>query len=398
MRLQICCLILATLISNSVAAADPATKPATKTVRVATFNILELTAKKLAAVDTQGHGNHPQLMKAAEILQRIRPDIVLINEIDYDGPADGGASTDRPHAARLFLDRYLKVGQPGLEPLDYPHLFYKPVNTGVPTGLDLDNDGRADGPADGYGFGRYPGQYGMVLLSRFPLDAEQARTFQLFRWIDMPGALIPDGKSEKPAFLSAEEVARFRLSSKSHWDVPVKIGERSIHLLCSHPTPPVFDKEEDINGRRNFDEIRLWADYISGGQGAAYLKDDRGRTGGLAADADFIVLGDLNSDPTRSDATYGKVPIQQLFDLPRLSDPRPAKVLSDKAGSDAAAKNPDLLKTSHFGRLDYVLPARSLKTKASGVFYPPQGDPLRRLVDKPDPASDHDLVWVDLEL
>jgi hypothetical protein len=393
-RLQVYCLILVSWGIVTLQAAEPSGKP----VRVATFNIQELTAKKLASVDAKGHGNQPQLLKAAEILQRIRPDVVLINEIDYDVPTEAAPSKDHPYAAQLFLDRYLKVGQQGLDPLDYPHMFYQPVNTGVPTGLDLDNDGSTDGPADGYGFGRYPGQHGMVLFSRYPLDVEQARTFRLFRWIDLPGALIPDGKSGKPAFLSAEEVERFRLSSKSHWDVPVKIGERSIHLLCSHPTPPVFDKEEDINGRRNFDEIRLWADYLSGGQRAAYLRDDRGRTGGLAADSDFIVLGDLNSDPTRSDATYGKVAIQQLLEIPELSDPRPSKVGWDKMTVDTDSKNADLLKTSHFGRLDYVLPSRSLKTKSSGVFYPPKGDPLRRLVDRPNPASDHDLVWVDLDL
>lgn len=394
MRFLVTCVILASwsMVVVQAACAD------VRTIRVATFNIQELTATKLTAVDTQGRGIHPQLLKAAEILQRIRPDIVLINEIDYDAPTVAGPVADPPHSAKLFLDRYLKVGQQGLGPLEYPHLYYQPVNTGVPTGLDLDNDSRTDGPADAYGFGRYPGQYGMVLFSRFPLDAEQARTFQLFRWIDMPGALIPDGTSGKPAFLSAEEVERFRLSSKSHWDVPVKIGERSIHLLCSHPTPPVFDKEEDINGRRNFDEIRLWADYISGGQRATYLRDDRGRAGGLVPDADFIVLGDLNSDPTRSDATYGKTPIQQLFDLPQLSDPRPAKARSDKIPPAGDAKDLDLLKTSHFGRLDYVLPSRSLKTKSSGIFYPAPGDPLRRLVDRPTPASDHDLVWIDLEL
>ena len=33
----------------------------------------------------------------------------------------------------------------------------------------------------------------------------------------------------------------FRLSSKSHWDVPLSIGGRTVHFLVSHPTPPVFD-------------------------------------------------------------------------------------------------------------------------------------------------------------
>ena len=52
------------------------------------------------------------------------------------------------------------------------------------------------------------------------------------------------------------------LSSKSHWDVPVRIGRTTLHLLASHPTPPAFDGPEDRNGRRNHDEIRFWSDYL----------------------------------------------------------------------------------------------------------------------------------------
>jgi hypothetical protein len=371
---------------------------ATQKVRIATFNIQELTAKKLADVDAHQHGTHPQLLKAAEILQRVRPDIVLINEIDYDGPSELTQVARQPNSAMLFLKRYLEVARPGLTPLDYPHVFYQPVNTGVPTKMDLDNDGRSDGPADAYGFGRYPGQYGMVLFSRFPLNSEQARTFRMFRWIDMPDSLIPDGKSGKPAFLSPRETELFRLSSKSHWDIPVRIGQRDVHLLCSHPTPPVFDGDEDINGRRNFDEIRLWADYIAGGERATYLRDDQGRRGGLKPDVDVIVLGDLNSDPIRSDLTYKKVPIQQLFDLPRLVDPRPSVLGSEKSQTAPLATDSDQYKTSHFGRLDYILPSRSLKVVSSGIFAPAKDEPLYRLIDRPEPASDHNLVWVDLDL
>lgn len=394
MHLRIWCLILTTLAVPAVDASDGSGRP----VRVATFNIFELTAQKLAAVDAQGQGNHPQLLKAAEVLQRVRPDIVLINEIDYEAPSETAADTNRPPAARMFLDRYLKVAQHGQPSIDYPHMYYQAVNTGVPTGLDIDNDGRADGPADAYGFGRYPGQYGMLLLSRFPIVVDQARTFRLLRWVQMPGALIPDGKSGKPDFLSPAEVGCFRLSSKSHWDVPVRVGDHEIHLLCSHPTPPVFDKSEDLNGRRNFDEIRLWADYIAGGERAAYLRDDQGRAGGLTPGANFIVLGDLNSDPVRSESTYGKVPIQQLLDLPQLSDPRPRQGGLHQTQIESRPANPDLFKTSHFGRLDYVLPSRTLKVTASGVFHPAPTDVLHRLVNQPHPASDHDLVWVDLEL
>ncbi len=39
-----------------------------------------------------------------------------------------------------------------------------------------------------------------------------------------------------------------RLSSKSHWDVPINVNGRVLHVLASHPTPPVFDGPEDRNG------------------------------------------------------------------------------------------------------------------------------------------------------
>ena len=98
--------------------------------------------------------------------------------------------------------------------------------------------------------------------------ARSARSRQ-FRWADMPGNLIPTD------FYSPEEQAALRLSSKSHWDVPVRIGRRTVHFLVSHPTPPTFDGPEDRNGRRNHDEIRFWADYVAGGRRALRLRRPR---------------------------------------------------------------------------------------------------------------------------
>ena len=72
---------------------------------------------------------------------------------------------------RLLQERYLGVSQGGQEPLRYPYVFFEPVNTGVPSGMDLDADGASDGPGDAWGFGAYPGQYGMALLSVHPIDA-----------------------------------------------------------------------------------------------------------------------------------------------------------------------------------------------------------------------------------
>lgn len=384
-------LIIAMASASSIAQVRGREQAARGTLRVrfATFNIWELDSPKLSRVDANGRGTHAQLCKAAEVIQRIRPDVLLINEIDFD-------AKNRKNAT-LFQERYLKIPQKGREPIEYPYVFFAPVNTGLPTGLDLDNDGNTNGPADAFGYGRYEGQYGMALYSRFPIDHTGARTFQAFKWKDMPGNLMPDGSRGKPRWYAPSEAAVLRLSSKAHWDVPVRVtaagsgdGATVVHVLASHPTPPTFDGPEDRNGRRNFDEIRLWADYVAGGSRAAYLVDDVGRRGGLAPSARFVIMGDLNADQHKDKRTYGAAAIGQLLESPLVQDPKPRRSgVTD--GTDPAA-----FKTSGFGRIDYVLPSVNLKVAGSGVFWPAVGDPDRRLIDGPDPSSDHRLVYVDL--
>ena len=228
-------------------------------VRVATYNTSMFRDHDGELGRDLENGDNPQAKSIAEVIQRERPDIILLNEFDYDSEG---------HAAKLFIEKYLAVGQNGCEPVLYSDHFTAPVNTGVPSGRDLNHDGELGGPNDAFGYGKHPGQYGMLVLSRFPILQEKVRTFQNFHWRDMPGALLPvDPQSGQP-YYDAGDLAAFRLSSKSHWDVPIKVpaadGSQAyeLHLLCAHPTPPVFDGPEDRNGRRNHDEIRFWADYV----------------------------------------------------------------------------------------------------------------------------------------
>ncbi len=135
----------------------------------------------------------------------------------------------------------------------------------------------------------------------------------------MPGARLPDDpETAAPAdWYSPEELDHLRLSSKSHWDVPIDTGRRTVHFLVSHPTPPTFDGPEDRNGLRNADEIRFWADYVSGGRRSRYVYDDQGGRGGLSPSARFVIAGDQNSDPNDGDSVPGAV--QQLLDHPGSS-------------------------------------------------------------------------------
>lgn len=370
-------------------------------VRFATFNASLNRLAEGALVRDLSTPDNAQAAAVAETIQRTDPDVLLINEFDY---VEGG------RAAELFRDNYLEVGHNGAAPVDYPYYYVAPVNTGVPSGLDLDNSGTVGGGNDAFGFGTFPGQYGMVVYSKHPIATDDVRTFRNFLWKDMPGAVLPDDPAtpEPADWYSPAELDAVRLSSKSHWDVPIRIGERTVHFLVSHPTPPTFDGAEDRNGTRNHDEIRLWADYVS--DRADYLYDDEGTFGGLPRGNRFVIAGDQNADPFDGDSFDDA--ILQLLGHPRVRNPHPASAGAVEASARDAAANlahtgPAAQDTADFAdalpngpgnlRADYVLPDRFTKVRDAGVFWPESDDPLFRLVGTfPFPASDHRLVWVDV--
>ncbi len=353
-----------------------------------------------------------QAKNVAEVVQRVAPDVLLINEFDplENDAADGGPED-------LLRENFLEVSQNGAQPIEYPYAFVAPSNTGVATGKDLNNNGVAvttpGAPGygdDAFGFGAFPGQFGMVVYSKYPIDYDNVRTFQLFKWKDMPGNLIPT------PFYSPDEVDILRLSSKSHWDVPILVGGKTVHFLVSHPTPPVFDGAEDRNGRRNHDEIRFWADYISPGK-SAYIYDDEGRRGGLKPGELFVIAGDQNSDPLDGDSIPGA--IQQLIEHPLVntkvtpSSPGAIEATALQGGANAAHRSDPQFDTADFSdtapgnlRADYVLPRKTLQLVDAGVFWPLRSDPLSRLTGVFDftawglvggfPTSDHRSVWIDV--
>lgn len=383
-----------------------------ESIRFATFNASLNRDSEGQLIQDLSNQDNNQAQNVAEIIQRSNPDVVLINEFDYDAKGT---------AAQLFQDNYLSVSQNGAAPVDYSYRYFAASNTGIASGFDLDNNGTAvtnpDQPGygnDAFGFGNFLGQFGMVLYSKYEIDTDNIRTFQNFLWQDMPGALLPDDPTT-PApqdWYSPAELEEFRLSSKSHWDVPINVDGKIIHALVSHPTPPVFDGDEDRNGKRNHDEIRFWSDYITADKGN-YIYDDTGKVGGLTPGASFVIMGDQNADLFDGDSTNNA--ISQLLNnnlINTSATPTSAGGIQQadlQGGVNETHQGNPAFDTADFAeppgnlRVDYVLPSKDLEITNAAVFWSRNDDPQFNLVgtfnpNLPDgfPSSDHRLVWADV--
>ncbi len=335
-------------------------------LRVATYDVgLARSGPGLLLADLRAPEPKPDIAAALAVIRAVRPDILLLNGFDHDFRG-------------VALDAFRGRLAAGAEGIDYPFTYAPPVNAGVDSGFDLDGDGHLRRAGDALGWGRFPGQGGMALLSRAPIDAEASHAFRAFRWADLPGARLPR-RADGTQVVDAEAAALLPLSSRAHWDVAVVLpgGER-LRILASNPTPPLFDGPERFNFLRNADEIGFWTRYLDG----ATFVDDAGRAARL--EGAFVLLGNLNTDPAAG--AGDRAALAGLLARPALVDPAP---VSAGAGRDTARIGERGL------RLDYALPARGLALVGAGVFWPAPGAPLADLVAE-GPA--HRLVWVDLDV
>ncbi|MEX0310192.1 MAG: endonuclease/exonuclease/phosphatase family protein, partial [Tateyamaria sp.] len=116
-------------------------------------------------------GEDDQINAVLAVIARADADVLALQGIDYDLTAEA-------------LGRF--AGAAG-----YDHYFALRPNTGRPTGLDMDGDGRLGGPRDAQGYGRFSGQGGMAILSRLPVDAANVQDLSDLLWVDVPEARLP---------------------------------------------------------------------------------------------------------------------------------------------------------------------------------------------------------------
>ncbi len=289
-----------------------------ETVRIATF---------AAPLSRRGPGlllrdilkGEAQVLQAADTIRAANPDIIVLTDFDFDESSAALAA----FAAML----------------DYPHTFSKPPNTGVPTGLDVDGNGYLGDARDAQGYGRFEGDGGMAILSKFPIG--EVTSFDHVLWSN-----VRNSRSTDPPKLAEIQ----RLSTTGHWIVPITVGEVVLNALAFSATPPVFDGPDNRNDRRNADEVLFWLEHLDIPQP--------------------IVAGNANLDPNEGEGD--RMAIAQLLADPRLQDPLPNLSTADWPDGPGAL------------RVSYVLPSADLSVKAAGI--------------EPSDSGPHALVWVDVDV
>lgn len=303
----------------------------------------------------------PEINAIIGVVVENAPDVLVLTDIDYDYDW---------FALRAFQSALEAKGAP------FEFIYTAPVNAGLDSGFDFDGDGRFGEPEDAQGWGRFAGDGGLAVLSRFEIVEEDVEVYSYLLWHELENAQLP-----QPASESAQHQ---RLSSTGHWIVPVLVNGQLIDLMVYAATPPVFDGPEDRNGLRNRDELRLWEQIIAKGR-----------------ENPFILIGNTNLDPRDGDGLTHAMAV--FLKNPAITDPQP----SSQGGRLAA--DPD-----HFGdaamdtadwpdgepgnlRVSYILPSAELNVARAGVFWPAPDDPQRGLIgDDGLAAGAHRLVWVDI--
>lgn len=292
-----------------------------------------------------------QIAAIRAIIGHIDPDVLVLTDFDYDLEGQALAA----FSAALYAP--------------YPFQFAARPNTGIATGLDMDQNGRTGEARDAQGYGRFAGDGGMAILSRLPLVPDAVQDLSDVLWQDLPGATLP--QTDGAPFLPPEVTAIQSLSTSGHWIVPVQPPDGpAFHLLSYAATPPVFDGPEDRNGLRNRDELRLWQVVLEGGFGPP--------------PDSFVIAGNANLDPL--DGAGLSAAMAQFLTNPLLQDPLPGLPTANWEDDGPG----DL-------RVSYVLPSTDWQVTGAGVFWPTPDDPNATLLgDDGLAAGVHHLVWVDI--
>jgi 3-phytase len=359
-------------------------------LRVGHFNLREMSTAKLLDESDE------QATAAAQILARFAPDIISINELQFD--MQGVPTPSMPGApgttgwgqfdvfgadnAHRLADRIAAAGTPE----GYEHRLIFVGNSGY----------YWEGSTLGFdwfilrGWGEFRGRFNTAILSRYPILLDQVRIISDVPWDALPENHIAKMKAET----GIDVPPGFPIFEKGLNIVPVQVNDEVLHLVLLHTVSPAFDP---INPYRNYDELRALVMFLDGQLPGVEP---------LPPDAKFMIVGDLNADPDDGDGLPGA--IQQVLDHPSViavfgagagtkgNNGQYNTYLSGCGLDDGSiVQNP----TQKFQlQLDYLLPSTNLGEPLETFLFFPDFQTEREDFDLACRASDHRFAYTDIQL
>ncbi len=313
-------------------------------IRIATFTVeLDRKGPGLLLRDIES-GKDKQIQAVIAEIVKAKPDIIVLQRFDWDMGR---------LAVQAFQNKLKNKGW------DLPHAFAPRPNSGAKLGSDLPKDGVQS-------FGRFPGNRGLVLLSRFPIQSDKIQNHSDVLWSQISNSQSPDTGS-----LAKNQ----KLPSVALVTVPILVHSTLVWVTTFHANAPLFDGGSGRNVKRNADEITFASQLV--------IKNPE----------PGIMVMNANLDP--EDGKGSRNAIRSVLAQPRLIDTTPQ--------SEGGVANAD---TNHNGnpafdtvdwpdddpgnlRVSYILPTREFTVKDAGVQWVPGQSNL---------ASRHRLVWADISL
>lgn len=343
-----------------------------RSVRFAHFNIKELRTDKIT------NQNDAQVTRALQNLRELNPDIVSINEIQYDLPnvPTQGLPGTGDNMRRLLERAKFPGGVSGwsfnLAPANTGKRAKKKANGNYE--IDPNSpDGRKN--ADQVSFGTFPGQYSTGFGTRFKVKGKVVVTDTLWKEWDPNflslGLKLPDGTA------APEDMELF---DKNFNDVVIDLDGHDVHVVTFHTVPAFgFGGSATLNIARNAAQLSFLKWYLLGecDNGACKASGVEPLPAGTA----FIAIGDLNVD-WGTDSPGAKV-IESLLKHERVNNFRaenkdwkfkleplePGKKETDRrARVTYMSDGVDLGKLQ--SELDYFIVSKELKIDSGRVYAP----------------------------
>lgn len=364
--------------------------PTPGTWRIAQFNLRELSTDKIVAT------SHPQVDAAAKIVARFHPDVVCLNEMQFDianVPTSGmpGAKSAKPgtfstaesNATRIAA----RIAAENPEAI-YPYALITVGNSGFAWSGPRPS---TEPGSDWYslrGWGEYRGRFNTIVLSKFPIVTDQVRIITDVAWDAIPKNSIAQMKTDT----GLDVPAGYPVFEKSLNVIPLDIHGKTTYLVMSHPTAPAF---WSINPYRHEDELRALALFLDG-QLPGVESVPQG--------SPFVLIGDLNADPEEGDSRPGAIARVLAHDRLEPWFPEGAGTMGKNPtfntyvsgcgkGDGSSVGDP----SSRFQmQIDYILPSKEIgRAQGGAVFFPNRAESQEDF-DLACRASDHMFLYVDL--